>query len=132
MQYDEFIQRVQMEGGIEESDEAVKATEAFLGTLGECIYRTEEAQLAAQLPRDIAQFLTTHKGPETNRAAMQEISLEEFYQRVAARTNSRYPQAVKMSHAVAEVLMDAVSSGEMNDIKRELPAEFGKLFSREF
>lgn len=130
MQYDEFIQRVQIEGEIESRDEALEATEAVLSTLGECIYQTEVADLAAQLPRGIGDFLTARQPPERSKGDVQHYSLEEFYNRVSARTNSRYPQAVKLARAVTEVLMDAVSGGQIEDIKRELPEGFGDLFKR--
>lgn len=129
MQYDEFIQRVQIEGGIDDGDEALRATQAVLGTLGECIYRTEQSHLAAQLPHGIREFLAS-KPHETNRGNVDQVSLEDFYERVGARMNARFPHAVKMTHAVTEVLMDAVSAGEIADIKRELPNDFGKLFER--
>jgi uncharacterized protein (DUF2267 family) len=131
MQYDEFIRRVQVEGELDDGEAAEQAAEAVLATLGECIYRTEEAHLAAQLPRGIAQFLNARQSPEMTRNDTDRLSLEQFYNRVAARTNSRYPHAVKLSRAVAEVLMDAVSVGEIADIKRELPQEFGELFNRD-
>jgi uncharacterized protein (DUF2267 family) len=129
MQYDEFIERVQIEGGIDSSEEARQATEAVLETLAECIYRTEQAHLAAQLPRGIKEFLMT-KSIETSRGEVQHLSLEQFYNRVGARTNSRYPHAVKLAKAVTEVLMDAVSTGEIDEIRRDLPGDFGKLFER--
>jgi uncharacterized protein (DUF2267 family) len=129
MQYDEFIQRVQIEGEINDSEEALRATEAVLGTLGEFIYRTEQAQLAAQLPRGIREFLTSRPA-EQSKDEVPRLSLEQFYNRVGARMNARYPHAVKAAHAVTEVLMDAVSRGEIEDIKRELPQDFGKLFDR--
>ena len=130
MQYDEFIQRVQIEGGIESSEDALRATEAVLSTLGEFLYRTEESQLAAQLPRGIREFLPSSHAPETSKAAMQNLSLEDFYDRVGARTDTRQAQATKLAHVVMEVLMDAVSAGQIEDIKRELPKKFGVLFDR--
>ena len=131
MQYDEFIQRVQIEGGIDRKEEALRATEAVLSTLGECLYRTEESQLAAQLPHGIREFLPSRQAPETSKASIQRISLEDFYDRVGARTETRHAQAAKLAHTVVEVLMDAVSAGEIDDIKRELPKDFGVLFDRD-
>jgi uncharacterized protein (DUF2267 family) len=130
MQYDEFIQRVQIEGGIDSSEEALRATEAVLSALGECLYRTEESQLAAQLPRGIGEFLTSRQPPETSRANVRPCTLDDFYNRVGARTDKRHAQAVKLARTVTEVLMDAVSTGEIDGIKRELPREFAVLFDR--
>jgi uncharacterized protein (DUF2267 family) len=130
MQYDEFIQRVQIEGGIDSSEEALRATEVVLATLGEYLYRTEQSQLAAQLPRGIREFLGARESPEHMRGDVQRSSLEEFYNRVSARADTRYPHGVKLARAVTEVLMDAVSAGEIEEIKQELPKEFGVLFDR--
>jgi uncharacterized protein (DUF2267 family) len=130
MQYDEFIERVQIEGEIDSSDEAVRATKAVLETLGECVYRTEVADLAAQLPRGIREFLTAQQPPENNRGSVERYTLEQFYNQIGARTDSRHPEAVRLAHAVAVVLMDAVSGGEIADIKEKLPNDFAKLFDR--
>jgi uncharacterized protein (DUF2267 family) len=47
MQYEEFIQRVQERADLGSREEAVRATEAVLGTLGERLYRTERDDVAA-------------------------------------------------------------------------------------
>ncbi len=57
------------------------------------------------------------------------FNLEEFYHRVAARSGVRYPAAVKHSQAVMQTLKQAVSEGELRDIRRELPDEYEELTS---
>jgi uncharacterized protein (DUF2267 family) len=130
MQYDEFIQRIQEYAGVDDSEQAVRVTEAVLGTLGERLYRTEQSQLAAQLPRGIREFLTAEQTQETTRGQVERYGLEEFYNRVSARADIGYPHAVKLARGVMGVLQEAVSAGEIEQIKQELPDEYDKLFQR--
>lgn len=131
MQAEEFFQRVQDYAGLDTSEEAQQVTEAVLSTLGERIYRTEQADLAAQLPRGIKEFLVTKQPPENTPGDVQRFTLEEFYSRVGARSGVRYGQAIDRTHAVMAVLQEAVSPGQIADIQQELPDEFRKLFQNE-
>lgn len=128
MEYIGFISRVQKYGGLESFDDAVRFTEAVLETLGERLYRTESSDLAAQLPKGLKKFIYEKQPPEQSRNEVKRFSLEEFYNRVCARARVGYPDAVRQSKAVMTVLQEAVSAGELEDIKNELPHEFHKLF----
>ena len=57
--------------------------------------------------------------------------LEEFYNRVSARANLGYPDAVRYSRSVMAVLCRAVSEGKINDVFDKLPDQFKELFGRE-
>src|SRR3954463_3154472 len=127
MQYDEFIQRVQTEAEIESREDAVQATKVVLETLGECVYRTELSEFAAQLPKGIREFVTAVQSPVNTRNSLARYNLEQFYNQVGARTSSRHPHAVKLTRAVAGVLTDAVSPGEIANLKEQLPADFSQL-----
>ncbi len=130
MQYEEFIQQVQAYAELDTPEEALQLTEAVLSTLGERIYRTEQSQMAAQLPRGIKELLVARQPPENTRNYVQGFTVEEFYNRVGARTNVRYQRAVTQTKAVMTVLQESVSAGQIDDIKNELPAEFAELFER--
>lgn len=130
MQYDEFIERVQREAELETTDEAFEVTEAVLSTLGERLYRTEQSDMASQLPRGISELFTSRQKPENTRGDVQRFGLEEFHNRVAARINGRHPEAVRLTRVVTGVLMDAVSPGQIEDIRNELPDDYGALFAR--
>jgi uncharacterized protein (DUF2267 family) len=127
MQRDEFIQRVERYGGLESSEEADQATEAVLSTLGERLYRTEQSHLAAELPNGIREFLVAQKPLETTRGDVEQFDLEAFYNRVGARANVRHAHAIRLTQAVMRVLQEAVSSGAIEDIKREL-RDYDQLF----
>jgi uncharacterized protein (DUF2267 family) len=128
MQHDEFIQRVQKYAGLDSSDEAVAVTEAVLSTLGERLYRTEQSDVASQLPRGIKEFLVARQKPENTRADVQHFSLEEFKRRVSARAGTRYPEGARLTHAVMKVLQEAVSAGEIADMRQALPKDYDALF----
>jgi uncharacterized protein (DUF2267 family) len=130
MQQDEFIQRVKEYVGLESDEQVIQITQAVLATLGERIYRTEQSDLAAQLPRGIREFLTTQQSPEMTKGDVDRYGLEEFYNRVSARADIGYPHAVRQARGVMGVLQEAVSAGEMADIRQELPKEFDELFQR--
>lgn len=120
MRYNEFIERVTGQG-LESKEEAVKAAEAALETLGERLHRTERDHLAAQLPAELKQHLL--KRPDTVR-----FTLEEFYTRMSARSGVRYHHAVYQTKAVMAVLQEAVDEGELRHVLRGLPDDFKELF----
>jgi uncharacterized protein (DUF2267 family) len=130
MEYQEFVTRVQDEVGLAASDEAAAAIKAVLGTLGEMLSPMERRHLAAQLQKPLKDFVTAWmERPPKEKGRPHRFGLEEFYQRVAARSDVRYPAAVKRSQAVMKVLREAVAPGELADILRELPQEYEELFT---
>lgn len=130
MEYQEFVKRVQEEAESAAPDEAAAAIEAVLGTLGEMLSPTERRHLAAQLPRSMKDYVTEWmERPPKEKGRPHRFSLEQFYNRVAARSDVRYPTAVKRSQAVMKVLRVAVAPGELADIFRELPQEYEELLT---
>jgi uncharacterized protein (DUF2267 family) len=130
MQRDEFIQRVQENGNLDSQEEATQVTKAVLETLGERLYRTEQSQLSAQLPHGIREFVVEPRTIERSKGRVETYDLEEFYDRVGARADVGYQTAVRLTHIVMNVLQEAVSPGEIADIKQELSDGFGKLFEK--
>lgn len=57
--------------------------------------------------------------------------MEEFYNRVGARSGVRYSPAVKRTRAVMPILEEAVSPGMLQEILSRLPDEFAELFGEE-
>jgi len=130
MEYDAFIGRVQERAELNSPDEAAAAVKATLGTLGEMLSPKERHDLAAQLTKGLKECLTLWmERPPRERAHPHRFTLEEFYHRVAARSDVRYPAAIRHSQAVIRVLKEAVSEGELQDILRELPDEYEELLS---
>jgi uncharacterized protein (DUF2267 family) len=121
MQYAAFIDRVQERAGCDSQEEAVRATHATLETLGERLSTRETRQLAAELPQELRAYLL-------QRSAHQPFPLEEFFHRVSARGGVRWHQAVVHARAVIAVVGEAVSAGELEDVRTELAPDYDALF----
>ena len=124
MNYDEFLGQVQNRARLASTGEAVRATRATLEVLGQRLFGGEADDLAAQLPHELQSYLKHTKPSES-------FVLGEFYRRVAEAEGVDYPQAVFHARAVMSVLQDAVSRGEMEDIRAQLPDDYDDLFEFE-
>lgn len=123
MKYADFVEMVRARAELGSNEDALQCIIAFLQTLGERLYRTERDKLAAQLPDELKPHLYGHDG-------IDEFLLEEFYNRMGARCGLRYGEAVRKARAVASVLREAVSEGEIGDVLSQLPTDFDELFGR--
>ena len=124
MTHDQFIGQVQNRGHLEGRAEAERATRATLETLAERLAGGEASNLAAQLPREIGEYLRS--APEGGQQ-FERLELDQFYQRVSEREGSELPDAVHHAKAVMGVLREAVSPGEFADIEQQLPPEYKQL-----
>lgn len=124
MHYHDFLEKVRRAANIETIQDSQLAVEATLATFGERLTRTEKFELGAQLPKELKAFLG-------EMGDVERFSLEEFYNRVAARADLGRPDAVKRSRVVMMVLMEAVTDGLLKPIRERLPAEYNELFGNE-
>jgi len=130
MESREFVKRVQDQAELAAPDDAVAAIEAVLGTLGEMLSPLERRHLAAQLHKPMKDYVSRWvQRPPKEIIRPHRFTLEEFYNRVAARSEVRYPAAVKHSQVVMLVLREAVAQGELDDVFRELPQEYEELLT---
>jgi uncharacterized protein (DUF2267 family) len=121
MQYHEFIGKVQNRARLGTTGEAVRATRATLEVLGQRLYHGEAAHLASQLPTEIGVFLKNDHPDEA-------FGVEEFFERVSTRENVDVPDAAHHARAVISVVKEAVSKGQFNDVRAQLPEEYDPLF----
>lgn len=126
MQSDEFVRMVQERAKMTTGDAAVNVIEATLETLGERLPRDERGGLAAELPAQLKTYVT-----KRHKALPVPYGLEEFYNRVAGRSGLGLREAIRQSHAVMSVLQEAVSASQLQDVRRQLPAEYEELFTGE-
>jgi uncharacterized protein (DUF2267 family) len=130
MDHEEFVKRVQEAAALDSATEAAAALEATIGTLGELLAPTERRHLAAQLPKPMKQYVRRWLGrPPQRLTNPHRFNLEEFYQRVAARSGLGYPAAVKSSQAVIQVLREAIAEGELTELFAQLPDDYGELLT---
>ncbi len=122
MQFDQFIGQVQHRARLAATDEAIRATRTTLQTLAERLTEGEADDLAAQLPQEIGRYLQ-----EVENHA-ERFSLDDFFRRVSEREGVELPDAVHHARAVISVLNEAVTQGELRDVRAQLPDEFDPLF----
>lgn len=124
MNRDEFIKQVQQRGHMNTREEAESAIKATFTTLAERLAAGEPHDLAAQLPPGIAEHLTHERA-----GAGEKLSLQEFFDRVDERDEAAdEPRAVYHARVVMEVAQDAVTGGEVDDVRSQLPEEYAPLF----
>jgi len=125
MQYHDFLGQVQNRARLSSTADAEIATRATLTTLAERLAGGEPKDLASQLPEPLDQYLT---GAGAGKG--ESFSLKEFFQRVSTKTKADEPQAVYQARVVIEVLSEAVSPGQMKDIRTQLTDDYAPLFEK--
>ncbi|BBL81210.1 hypothetical protein RxyAA322_30640 [Rubrobacter xylanophilus] len=123
MKYEEFIAEVRRRASLGSDGEAEAASQATLRTLAERLAGGEPHDLASQLPRELAEY-ARYEGEQKS----DPFSLEEFYRRVAEREGVGVADASRHARVVMEVVREAVTAGELGDVRSQLPAEYGPLF----
>ena len=121
MQYHEFVGQVQDRARLGSEGEAMQAIRATLSALGTRLHGGEANDIAAQLPDGIAHFLTRAERNEP-------LTMRAFYEQVQEAEQVDFPEAVFHARVVMQVLEEAISGGEMQDIRAQLPAEYEDLF----
>lgn len=121
MKADEFIKEVKERAGLSSREEAIEATHATLSVLGERLFGGERDHLAAQLPSELQSFLMEAEGSS-------KFDVDEFFVRISEEENCAVDEAVEHAQAVINVLCDAVTAGEIDDLKAQLPKDIAELF----
>lgn len=123
MNTSEFVKQVQSRASFDSKDAALKATQATLEALGQRLFGGEPKDLAAQLPQELASCLRQKTESEA-------FGLSEFYQRISSKEGVGIAEAAAHARAVIEVLCEAVTQGEIDDICSQLPEDFAALFKK--
>jgi uncharacterized protein (DUF2267 family) len=126
VRYDEFLGHVQHRARLGSRGEAERATRATLETLAERLVGGEAHDLASQLPPELARSLQL---PDAGIGA--KLTLEEFFELVSEREGVDLEEATLHARVVIGVLTEAVSMGEIKDVRVQLPAAFAQLFKVE-
>ena len=121
MEFVEFVERVESRIQNPQPGEAERAVIATFETLGERVSGGEASDIAAQLPEELQGPLRRASGnPEG-------FGLEGFFRRVAEKEGVDINKATDHATAVMKVLSEAISSGELSDVRSQLPREFYPL-----
>ena len=121
MTFDHFVGQVQHRAQLASTDEALRAIRCTFETLAERLDFGETKDLAAQLPRELAIYFAASEHSER-------FSLNEFFKRVSEREQLTLPKSIHHARVVIEVLQEAVSAGEIRDVRAQLPKQWGALF----
>lgn len=119
----DFLATVKEFGGPEDQQQAAEVTKVVLEDLGKRLHGGEPHDLAAQLPEDFKDAVTVQ-------ADAQPITddVDDFLRRVADHLGTDPEQARTQVAAVLRTVSSAVSDGEVQDLRSQLPAGFGPLF----
>lgn len=126
MDYDTFIGEVQNRGQLPSREDAVTVTRITLETVSERVGSNEADDLAAQLPEEIGRYLDKIDEAE-------QFSWDEFVDRLLKKGDydGRNDGASAIHHArvVMDVVDDAATEGEIEDVRSQLSSEFDELFA---
>ena len=117
-----FLGHVQHRARLASMEEALRATRATLGTLGERLAGGEPGNLAAQIPEELRHILASGD------AVPEAFSSDTFLERVSQREAVDLPTAVFHSRAVLSVLTDTVDAGTLDHVQDQLPGDYRRLF----
>jgi len=116
----EFIERVQRQARLSSRDEAERACQATLETLGEWVPEGLADSIAAQLPPGIGDQLRESGGQAP---AGDQFNGADFVPRVAGRAGVSNDQAAHLARAVMDSLTAATEGGLMAKVTATLPAD---------
>ncbi len=122
MQATEFVRKIRERTGVSE-EEAPRMIAAFLRTLGERVTTDEAKDLRAQLAPELAKMLEKESGEEVKK-----YTADEFVKVFALRHDHGRAESSGHAKIIWDTLSEAVSSGEMDDIRSQLPDDYTRLF----
>jgi uncharacterized protein (DUF2267 family) len=119
---DEFVAEVQQRAGLTQ-EAAYNAIGATLATLSERLAGGEAKDLASQLPYEIGVYLT-----QPMAGAGEPFGLDEFFWRISQRAGVDLHEAALEARVVIGVLCEAVTMGEIENVRAQLPEDIRQLF----
>jgi uncharacterized protein (DUF2267 family) len=115
MEYRQLVKRVQDYSGFSdrESEEALRL---FVETLSSQLEPGERKDFASQLPRELQDLALSVRGTTRN-------TVNDIYEEMSTMQDISTDHAKKQVHAAWEALKDAISDGEIEHIRNQLPDE---------
>lgn len=123
VEYQQFIDHVADNGAFGTKAEAEQATLAVLDILGQRLTAGESTDLAAQLPTELKAPLDRYNDEA------EAFDVDDFLRRLADQLGRGIgpEEARPQASAVLNTLAEAVSPGELDNLRSQLPAGFGAL-----
>jgi uncharacterized protein (DUF2267 family) len=122
MQNEEFLGRVWHQARLSSRDDAMRACRATMETLGEWVPAGLADAIAAQLPREIGEYLRP-AGPRAGAGPGEPLGNAGFVSRIARRAGVGDDQAASIARAVIDALTAATEGGLMARVTASLPAD---------
>lgn len=126
MKHDEFIGKVQHLARLGSRGDAERASWATLQTLGERLAGGETKDFASQLSPVLGAYAMSGFA-----GIGAPFSLDDFFLLVSEREGVDLLKAAEHAMAVIEVLQEAISQGEIEHIRAQLPDEYKQLFRQQ-
>jgi len=120
MKYDDFLKRVGERTGATSPDEAEQTAVTVLQVLSERLAGGESKDLLSQLPKELKERV--RPVPEA-----EPLDPDEFVERVASELGISPEEARERVRGVFDVLRDAVTPGELEDVLSQLDREYAEL-----
>jgi uncharacterized protein (DUF2267 family) len=122
MRYDEFLKRVGERTGATSPDDAERTAVTVLQVLSERLAGGEPEDLLAQLPKELKERVRPVPEPIP-------MDADEFIERVASDLGISPEEARERVRGVFDVLQDAVTQGEFEDVLSQLDREYAELIA---
>lgn len=122
MNFDHFVGQVQHRAQLPDTGAAVWAIQSTFQSLAEKLEPGEAKDLASQLPRPFHIYFDVDE-------YAQNFSVDEFFRRVSEREQEKGSIAAFHARVVLEVMQEAVSPGELQDVFDELPPDWRRVFA---
>lgn len=116
MRYREMVKKVQQYSGFTDS-ESENALVSFIRIVANYLTPDERMDFASQLPAELQD--TVVSSAETDDI----VSMNDILERIAEEQNVDEDHAKKQIMAAWQTLKDAISSGEIDDIRSQLPQD---------
>lgn len=125
MDYDTFVGEVQNRAQLPSREDAVRVIRITLETFSERLEPGAADNLAAQLPDEIGRHLSKVDEVEG-------FGWDEFVDRIVEKggydPDDEAADAVHHARSVIDVVEEATTAGELEDVRAQLPEEFEELF----
>jgi uncharacterized protein (DUF2267 family) len=122
MRYDEFLKRVGERTGATSPDDAERTAVTVLQVLSERLAGGEPEDLLAQLPKELKERVRPVPEPIP-------MDADEFIERVASDLGISPEEARERVRGVFDILQDAVTQGEFEDVLSQLDREYAELIA---
>ncbi|QBD78715.1 DUF2267 domain-containing protein [Ktedonosporobacter rubrisoli] len=120
----ELVKEVMHRAGLNSRIQAENAIRATLETISEHLTPEEAENFSAQLPPELASYMQ-----QPFSGVAERFALAEFFERVSQREGIGLQAATFHARAVAAVVAEAITVGQVEHLRAQLPRDIAQLFN---